>query len=251
MTRTRLLLIGLLASAASGFAVAQKTSDTGLDLTAIRARAVQQSGDAEALAATARARAEAMTQDAQNLSTASAAVRARYAADAAQRNTTTSDGPFDFDRLIASVDAEINLGAAPRFVAFVSLSMPAEALRAVLRDVPAAGGVVVFRGLPPGGAKSFTAALQGLVATGKPLDGVGIDPRLFRAFHIDAVPTYVAASTDFDLCDGFDCVSEVPPHDRITGNVTTDYVLDTFAHGGGPAARIAALHLARLRKAAP
>jgi hypothetical protein len=32
---------------------------------------------------------------------------------------------------------------------------------------------------------------------------IGIDPRLFRAFDVQAVPTYVAVSSDFDLCAGF------------------------------------------------
>ena len=41
---------------------------------------------------------------------------------------------------------------------------------------------------------------------------------------------------------------QVPPHDRIVGNVTTRFALETFASGGGPGARIAALHLARLEE---
>jgi conjugal transfer pilus assembly protein TrbC len=76
---------------------------------------------------------------------------------------------------------------------------------------------------------------------------VGIDPRLFRAFNVTAVPTYVVASTDFDLCDGFDCQTQVPPHDRISGNVTADFALETIARGGGPSARIASQYLARLK----
>ena len=75
---------------------------------------------------------------------------------------------------------------------------------------------------------------------------VGIDPRLFRAFAVDAVPAYVVTATDFDLCDGFDCRTALPPHDRIDGNVTLAHALDTFASGSGPAARVAAIYRARL-----
>ena len=53
-------------------------------------------------------------------------------------------------------------------------------------------------------------------------------------------------STDFSPCDGFDCTSVVPPHDRIAGNVSVAHVLETFAGGGGPGAALARLHLARL-----
>ncbi|MEB3025905.1 TrbC family F-type conjugative pilus assembly protein, partial [Parvimonas sp. M13] len=77
---------------------------------------------------------------------------------------------------------------------------------------------------------------------------VGIDPRLFRAFNIDAVPTYVVVSTDFKPCDGFNCQTPVPPHDRMTGNVTPAYALRTFAQGGGAGAAIAKVYLASLEK---
>ena len=75
---------------------------------------------------------------------------------------------------------------------------------------------------------------------------VGVDPRLFRTFSVDAVPAYVVTATDFDLCDGFECRTELPPHDRIGGNVTLRHALDAFAAGGGPAAQVAAVYRARL-----
>ena len=43
----------------------------------------------------------------------------------------------------------------------------------------------------------------------------------------------------------------VPPHDRMSGNVSAAYALETFARGGGPGALIAAQHLARLERPAP
>ena len=77
--------------------------------------------------------------------------------------------------------------------------------------------------------------------------GVGIDPRLFRAFQVSEVPAYVVTASDFDLCSGFDCTSAVPPYDRMNGNVTAEYALRTIAEGDGHGARIAAQHLARLQ----
>ncbi|MBS3929423.1 MAG: type-F conjugative transfer system pilin assembly protein TrbC [Sphingomonadales bacterium] len=133
-----------------------------------------------------------------------------------------------------------------RVIAFASLSMPAQALRQMMDDVTRAGGVVVFRGLTKGSAKVMTGALGKVLGPGERMDGVGIDPRLFRAFQVSEVPAYVVTATDFDLCSGFDCTSGVPPFDRLNGNVTAEYALRTFATGGGPGARIAAQHLARL-----
>jgi conjugal transfer pilus assembly protein TrbC len=80
---------------------------------------------------------------------------------------------------------------------------------------------------------------------------IGIDPRLFRAFDVQAVPTYVAVSSDFDLCAGFSCQTKVPPYDRMTGNVTVEYALSSFVDGRGPGARVAAVGLSNLKKARP
>jgi conjugal transfer pilus assembly protein TrbC len=165
----------------------------------------------------------------------------------------TRDPTFDFDRMVVDAGdmAKQGMGEAPRFIAFASLSMPATALRQMMDDVTRAGGVVVFRGLTQGSAKVMTDALSRVLKPGEQMDGVGIDPRLFRAFGIEAVPTYVVTSSDFDLCDGFDCTTAVPPFDRMSGNVTTAHALTTFAQGSGPGAKLAAQHLARLERQKP
>lgn len=249
--------LACLAAGALGFAVAAQEATQGLDIQAIRARAKDHAADAKALAATVRARGEAVAADARDMAKAGEANGRRYidaARQSAQATPTSSVSSvttetFDFDRLVADAGsmAETRMGEAPRFIAFASTSMPASALKAMLHDVPRAGGVVVFRGLPGGSVAGLTRALRQVLAPGEQLDGIGIDPRLFRAFGVQAVPAYVVAASDFDLCDGFDCNSAVPPHDRISGNVTARYALDTFAGGGGPGAKIAALHLARFQ----
>jgi conjugal transfer pilus assembly protein TrbC len=101
------------------------------------------------------------------------------------------------------------MGEAPRFIAFASLSMP-----------PARCGDDRRRGQAPAASSCARVAWQqrqgsdGRIGksreAGEQLDGVGIDPRLFRAFGIEAVPTYVVTSSDFDLCDGFDCRTRGP-----------------------------------------
>ena len=240
------------ACAAVGGALAQ-TALPEIDLAAIRARAAEQSQDAEALAARARARAKQVTGEASASAGEAEANGRRYTSAAQQRPNAGDAATFDFDRMVADAGemAKGGLGEAPRFIAFASLSLPEVALRQMLRDVTHAGGVVVFRGLSQGSAKIMTAALTKALGPGERMDGVGIDPRLFRAFGIGEVPAYVVTASDFDLCSGFDCTSALPPFDIMRGNVTAEYALNTFASGGGPGARIAAQHLARLEGNTP
>jgi conjugal transfer pilus assembly protein TrbC len=243
------LAISTALAGAIGGALAQ---DTGLDLAAIRARAGDHSEEADALAHAARERATAVTAEATQAAEGGKSNGRRYAGQTRPDNAPT-ESTFDFDRMVSDAGdmTKAKFGEAPRFIAFASTSMPKEALQQMMRDVTHAGGVVVFRGLAQGSGKAMTAALTQVFAPGERLDGVGIDPRLFRAFGIEAVPTYVVAASDFDLCSGFDCSSAVPPFDRLTGNVTTSYALETMAAGGGPGAKIAAQHLARLEDLKP
>lgn len=250
-TFPHLAVIACLVSAAAFAGAAAQTAGPDLDLEAIRARAAVQAAEADALAANARSRAESVADEAKTSAAGAEAHGKRYVEEAATAQRVGPDSTFDFDKMVADAGAMTSegMGQAPRFIAFASTSMPPAALRAMIDDVTRAGGVVVFRGLPQNSAKALTAALSKVAREGEQLDGVGIDPRLFRAFCVDAAPTYVVTSSDFDLCDGFACKSEVPPHDRMTGNVTAHYALETFARGGGPGALLAAQHLARLERA--
>lgn len=135
---------------------------------------------------------------------------------------------------------------APLFVAFASLSMPEDALAQMIADTTRAGGVVVFRGFSAGNPQTFITGIRKVVDQ-RGASNIAIDPRLFRAFNVDRVPTYVALSTDFEPCDQLECVSTPPPHDRIAGNVSVAYVLETFAEANGPGAPVARLGLANIR----
>lgn len=229
---------------------AAQTLGPELDLAAIRAKAHSDAGEAEALAATASERAKAVMVEADASVRAAQTHGQNYAQTAIAAAKPPSNDIFDFDRMVvdAGTVAKSDFGEAPRFIAFASLAMPPAALKQMIRDVNAAGGVVALRGFPKGSAKAFTEALGKLALDQDNLGQVGIDPRLFRAFNVTAVPTYVVASSDFDLCDGFDCQTTVPPHDRISGNVKPAFALETIANGQGPAARIASQYLGRLER---
>lgn len=240
--------LGLLTLAIGGIALAQQQTGESLDIEAIRENAKRHAEEAEALAANVRERAQQVAPEARTLQN-----EARQYADSYRQSFETvparKDVPFDFDTMIRD-HAEAEQAAfqgTPRFIAFASLSMPAASLKALLRDMSDAGGVVVLRGFPEGDAAKFKARLAALWDSGEEADGLGIDPRLFRAFNVTAAPTFVMASSDFEPCDGFDCISIVPPFDRMTGNVSVAHVLERFASGGGPGAQLAGLHLKRLK----
>lgn len=219
----------------------------GLDLAKVRERAKLSSEDAEAFGSVIVTRGEAVMAQAAASAEAARANAAQHARTAAA--SARPGDAFDFDAMVAAAGREAASSEdAPRLVAFASLSMPAASLRQMIDDVGRAGGVVVFRGFPGNSIKRFTGALAKVVPAGGS-NAVGIDPRLFRAFAVTTVPTYVVTSTDFDLCDGFDCRTQVPPHDRVSGNVSLGHALETFAQGSGPGAGIAGLYQTRLQGA--
>ncbi|NNM77686.1 type-F conjugative transfer system pilin assembly protein TrbC [Sphingomonas sp. ID1715] len=242
-----LLAAGAIASVGAALAISvgvgAQTVD-GLDLGAVRARAKLDPDAAAAFEQSVLHRGDRFRADADLLS---AEVRANQARQGgAVRTTVGASGSFDFDAMVAAASQGAGPDDMPRLIAFASLSMPKASLRHMIADVTKAGGVVVFRGFPANSARRFTASLAHVLPEGRVRANVGIDPRLFRAFGVTAIPVYVVTATGFDLCDGFDCRTALPPHDRIAGNVTLDYALATIGGGKGPAAHVATVYATRL-----
>lgn len=161
-------------------------------------------------------------------------------------------GVIDFDAIVSGAAANLDgrAGEAPQFIAFASLSMPPASLKQMIHDMARAGGIVVFRGFPNDSMKSFSAELT-KVANAEDFASIGVDPRLFRAFNVQAVPTYVAISSDFDPCAGFHCTTQLPPYEKLTGNVTVQYALDSFVDGNGPGAKVATVAVANMQRGRP
>ncbi len=239
------IVIAALAGLAGIQAIAQTVD--GLNLEAIKRRSAAMQGDADIFAEHVRNRGDAFREEAVAIQAKSST---NLTALAKADLPVNGDGAFDFDEIIkgASQNVAGTKGDAPQFIAFASLSMPPAALRQLIADTAKAGGVVVFRGFPNNSMKAFSAMLGKVVTDKDQLSNVGIDPRLFRAFNVEAVPTYVAVSTDFDLCSGLNCTTSVPTHDKITGNVSVRYVLDTFVAAHGPGAGVASVALRNLSK---
>ena len=242
MNRTLLFIGAPAALALAGVAIAQTVG--GLDIQAIQKRAQEQAGaDATALVNEVQRRGDTFMDEARATADQGHANLQRYASTAPDGDPSQA---IDLDAMVKGITAKQESGSAPQFIVFASLSMPPETLKPLLRDVSKAGGAVVFQGFPNNSARAFSEGLTKSMDKGAEYRGVGIDPRLFRAFNVTSVPTYVVVSSDFDPCDGLDCVTTPPPHDRLTGNVTVRYALETMAQGGGPGARVAAVALKNL-----
>ena len=236
-----ILTVGI-AIACCGVTAAIAQSVEGLDIQALEARSAEFTEDAEELLAFVRDRGEVHTEEAQAMADAGMEQMAKV-------NVTgigSSGGDIDFDELVAGAQGNLQAPkAAPLLIAFVSLSMPEHSLKRTINDTTRAGGIVVFRGFSKEGPKPFVAAMQQLVDQ-QGATNMAIDPRLFRAFGVDRVPTVVAVSGAFEPCDQLDCVSTPPPYDVISGNVPLRYALETFVDAGGPGAPVASTALANL-----
>lgn len=246
----RLLPLGILALLGmAGVPALLAQNIDGVDVQAVKKRSADLAAEAQAFVDQIKDRGDRFREEAATTRDGGTENMRRVAA---QRLPKGPAGPVDFDEIVqgAASNTQTNGGEAPQFIAFASLSMPDEALKQLIRDTAAAGGVVVFRGFPNNSAKEFVARLSRVVNKGQ-FASIGIDPRLFRAFQVQAVPTYVSVSSDFDLCAGFSCTTKVPPYDRMIGNVTVEYALSTFAEGNGPGARVAAVALSNMKRTNP
>jgi conjugal transfer pilus assembly protein TrbC len=241
--KSTIIAFGSLASLCAAAVLAQTVD--GLDIGAIQKRAdasaSASAADAQAFVDDIKRRSEALADEARQTVSQGEANHQRYA-----EANGKADGASDLDKMMASVTGKTETGDAPQFIVFASLSMPPESLKPLIRDTSKAGGAVVFQGFPGNSMKAFQQGLARVLDQGQETKSIGIDPRLFRAFNVTSVPAFVVVTSDFDLCDGFDCKTVAPPHDRMSGNVTVRYALEAMATGGGPGARIAATALKQL-----
>lgn len=242
MSRLRhfLAAASLLTITGVGTVLAQ-TGTNDLDLAAINRRV---ESDAAALTdliskALARQSADNATKDAAQ-KTVDAANSSMAASAAQHGHALPGSGPIDLDAMVA--DAGRTMAPAPRsapqFMAFASLAMPQDSLRQMINDVSRAGGTVVFRGFSPAGAGAFMRDLSQAIPPGT-RPRISIDPRLFKAFNVEVVPTYVAVSERLTPCPDSACTANPEAFDKVSGNVTAAFAAETMAGGDGPGAAVA------------
>jgi conjugal transfer pilus assembly protein TrbC len=251
MRKRLILLVGLALTATGIGTVLAQTSVDDLDMEAIQSRAQKEAVALSALISSVIARqssAKGIATEAQD----TVDLAKKQLGDAAAKIIPgpTSPGTIDLDTMIADA-AKVtapSAAPAPQFLAFASLAMPEDSLRQMIGDVSRAGGTVVFRGFSPQGAGAFMRGLSKAIPPGtKPR--ISIDPRLFKAFHVESVPTYIALADGFVPCSGNMCTANPQVFDRLSGNVTIAFAAETIADGSGPGAPVARAALQSLKGA--
>lgn len=140
---------------------------------------------------------------------------------------------------------------------FVSFSMPVEMMRSYVLEAMWSGGTVVVRGIPKGRTMKdfFTEDLRQLIYSKGASANISLDPRLFEAYNVQAVPAIVYTEDRSQLmCAGqgsykvmkdgremsYDnCAPlEASKYWKISGAVTSDYALRTFVEKGAPGAQV-------------
>jgi conjugal transfer pilus assembly protein TrbC len=141
--------------------------------------------------------------------------------------------------------------ALPGLMVFVSLSMPVASLERLVDDARRTGAVLVLRGIQNRSLKATKATIQQLI--GQRRVAWRIDPPLFKALRIEAVPTYVLMdSSQAALPCGAPGQEEgagqcgQPPHTRVAGDVSIGRALLAMAESDPGAATLAASYLRRL-----
>lgn len=144
----------------------------------------------------------------------------------------------------------INPKASGGLFYFLSFSMPKELMQAYVAESMWTGGTVVLRGVPPGRTFSqfITEDLQSLVYGKGPSANISIDPRLFDAYAIKAVPAIVYTKDRGNLLCESNVKCAALADDRyfkVSGAVTSDYALRSIIGAGGEGA---SEHLSALAK---
>lgn len=209
----------------------------------------------EGLVAQAQSRTKAQTPSAQALFEAT---QGRHEPFMAQAQALVDASPAQVRRGFSGLEssefaggsglAQLGDPSPPEGVVYVavSFSQPPADLRRLGQDAQKAGAVLVIRGLVRGSFKETLLAARQVFDEGS-LGGVAIDPNVFRAFDIQAVPTFIAATRPVQPCTkGLECVPAAPAHDRVSGNISLGEALRLLKANGAAATDAAAAASDRL-----
>lgn len=115
----------------------------------------------------------------------------------------------------------------PVLQVFVSSSMPKKLLKSYAKEASKYGGVLVFRGLPDGSFRTMTNVVMD-ISDDDTQASMQIDDEAFKGFDIKIVPTIVLSKPE----SMFSKQIKSGRFDKISGNVTIKYALESFAENG-------------------
>lgn len=125
--------------------------------------------------------------------------------DNIQRNKFAASNDINRCTTRADEQSEINL------YAFISFSMPDEALITLAEEVEKERGVLVLRGIPKNSFKELSKRVQRLQKKGLKT-AIQINPHLFEQYDVTVVPSFVLKREN--------------DWDKVSGNISLQYVLE-------------------------
>jgi type-F conjugative transfer system pilin assembly protein TrbC len=177
----------------------------------------------------------------------------KFMPEVARRIDDIADQELALERARVLEFMGIDPNASTNLYYFVSWSMPLELLRSYALEAMWSGGTLVIKGVPPGKelGEFITGDLRHLVYGKGAAANISIDPRLFDAYGVTAVPTIVYTTVRDNMqCQGvnpvsFEYADKTYSYDtcplldpslywKMSGAVTSAYALQTFADAGAP-----------------
>ena len=108
-------------------------------------------------------------------------------------------------------------------IALISLAMPTEELRNLLRELKRVGSGAVIRGLVNNDFKTTVERVREIADGDDSLAGISVDPTIFERFSVDRVPAFIMPLEPIEGCSPSGCA--VPEHVKAVGSITLDYFL--------------------------
>lgn len=150
-------------------------------------------------------------------------------------------------------NAYLRGSTSPNIAVFVSFSMPKPAFHALIRDAGISGIPVYLRGFKNGSLAETAREARSILSDSRSsdqsedaFDGFLIDPRAFKIFQVDRVPTFVAYQGSLPDCDNLYCEVAMPKHVRVAGNISLQSALEILSSTGAIAPEQAKMALTRL-----
>lgn len=177
-------------------------------------------------------RAEALTNAIHQNQASQAAQALRARIQQSQQNTLNAaimKEPLGIKLETFSVSSSASSQPNEWLFIFVSFSMPEQTIKQYLQQAHRTRAWVVLRGLVD---NDLTKTLALIESWGKAylIKNILIDPVLYQRFKITKVPTIILTQADYPCPGEDDCL--INAVDKLSGDVTLDYALQTFAREG-------------------
>ena len=143
--------------------------------------------------------------------------------------------PGALDKLFAQVGQPLFPPVNPpeELMVLVSFSMPQEALKNLAQQADKAGAVLVLRGMVGDSLDKTAKAIQSVLGDTASDSTFQVNPTVFRAYHVQDVPTFVIARKPANTAsEGQGSCELGTDYASVRGDVSLDYALRKLADQG-------------------